>query len=415
MKSVLQALTLSSGIFALTIVSSGVLYSQSRGQDKAIYTEENSPFYEKMQKEISEFNNKENPPKKAFKVDFSGMDLPKSVTEFTRQWHNPPTNQGLTGTCWCFSTTSFFESEIYRLTKREIKLSEIYTVYWEYVEKAKRFVHQRGNSEFAEGSESNAVRRIWSQYGVVPEDSYTGKLPGQKHHDHRQVYAEMNEYLQKVKANNAWDEETVIQTIKSIMDHYFGKPPAYVSVDGQKMTPQEYFHNVVKLNMDDYVDFISLMQSPYYQKMEYNVTDNWWHDSDYYNIPLDDFMKTLKSAVRKGYTIAIGGDVSEPGYDFHSEVAIVPSFDIPSEYIDENARQLRFNNGSTADDHGIHIVGYMEKNGKDWYLIKDSGAGAQSAKNPGYYFYQEDYVKLKMIDFMVHKDAAKELLSKFAK
>ncbi len=79
-----------------------------------------------------------------------------------------------------------------------------------------------------------------------------------------------------------------------------------------------------------------------------------------------------------------------------------------------NARQFRFSNKTTTDDHGIHLVGYLNKDGKDWYLIKDSGAGSRDdVKNFGYYFYSDDYVKLKMMDFMVNKNAVKDLLSKF--
>jgi bleomycin hydrolase len=96
-----------------------------------------------------------------------------------------------------------------------------------------------------------------------------------------------------------------------------------------------------------------------------------------------------------------------------SDVAIVPSFDIPSEYIDESARQFRFSNKTTTDDHGIHLVGFLNKDGKDWYLIKDSGSGSRDGQNKGYYFYHEDYVKLKMLSFMAHKDAVKDLLDKF--
>ena len=82
------------------------------------------------------------------------------------------------------------------------------------------------------------------------------------------------------------------------------------------------------------------------------------------------------------------------------------------EYIDENARQFRFSNHSTTDDHGIHIVGYMEKDGKDWYLIKDSGSGSRNGRNPGYYFYNEDYVKLKIMNIMLPKDFAKKVLGR---
>ncbi|HEX2869545.1 MAG TPA: C1 family peptidase [Ignavibacteriales bacterium] len=400
-------------ILTLALLSPALLFAQKKEADKAVFSNTKSPYWEMVQKDIENYNKKQTAEKKFFRVDFSAVNAPKSPKDFTESWHNTPINQGLTGTCWCFSTTSFFESEIYRQTKRQIKLSEMYTVYWEYVEKAKRFVEERGNSNFGEGSESNAVRRIWKKYGVVPEDAYTGMLPGQKHHDHSKMFAEMDSYLQKVKANNDWNEDAVISTIKSIMDHYMGKPPVKVMSEAGELTPLEYFEKVVRLNMDDYVDIISLKESPYYAKMEYDVPDNWWHDSDYYNVPLDVFMSTIKNAAAKGYTMAIGGDVSEPGCSSQNEIAIVPSFDIPSEYIDDNARQMRFSNQTTTDDHGIHIVGMTQKDGKDWYLIKDSGAGSYSSPNPGYVFFREDYVKLKMVDFMVHKDMAKDILQKF--
>lgn len=389
------------------------VYPQTKQHDKAVFQENKNEFYENVKKEAAEFNAKETAKKSHFKMDFSNMEFPTSVNLYTKYWHNTPINQGITGTCWCFSATSFYESEIYRLTKREIKLSEMYTVYWEYVEKAKRFVKERGDSEFSEGSEANAVPRIWKLYGVVPEEAYNGMLPGQKHHDHSRMFDEMNSYLKTVEATNAWNEDEVIATIKSILNHYLGVPPTEVIVNGKKMSPAEYFKDVVKINLDDYVEIISLMEGPYYKQIEYRVPDNWWHSNAYYNVPLDEFMKTFKNAIRKGYTIALGGDVSEPGYDWKADVGMIPTFDIPSEYIDENARQFRFSNGTTTDDHGLHCVGYMEKDGKDWYLIKDSGSGAHNSKSKGYYFYQEDYVKLKIVDFMVHKDAVGDLLKKF--
>jgi bleomycin hydrolase len=157
------------------------------------------------------------------------------------------------------------------------------------------------------------------------------------------------------------------------------------------------------------------LQQPYWQQVEYEVPDNWWHNKDYYNIPLDDFMKVVKNAIKNGYTLAIGGDVSEAGYDSWAKCAVIPTFDIPSEYIDENSRQFRFSNETTTDDHGIHLIGYEELDGKTWFLIKDSGAGSRNTGDKGYYFYHEDYVKLKIMDFMVHKDMFKDYFSKFTK
>lgn len=387
--------------------------AQVERRDKAIFVEPKNEFYDSLKKEVNAFKTKQEPVKKKLRMDFSGLDLPKSVDEFTSYWRTPPISQGMTGTCWSFSTTSFFESEIYRQTKREIKLSELYTVYWEYVEKARRFVRERGNSEFGEGSEANAVTRIWKTYGIVPAEAYSGMKAGQKFHDHTTVFQEMKEYLTDVKNSNAWNEDIVVATIKAILNHHLGEPPTTVSVGGTKMTPQEYLRNVVRLKLDDYVEFLSLAEKPYYKQVEYEVPDNWWHSAEYYNLPLDEFMTVLKQAIRNGFTLALGGDTSEPGYEGHAGVAMVPSFDIPSAYIDENARQMRFSNATTQDDHGIHLVGFKKTAAGDWYLIKDSGAGSRNNTHPGYYFYHEDYVKLKILDFMVHKDAAREILAKF--
>ena len=113
--------------------------------------------------------------------------------------------------------------------------------------------------------------------------------------------------------------------------------------------------------------------------------------------------------------ILIGGDVSESGYFSFKDVAMVPSYDIPSAYIDEDARQFRFSNKTTTDDHAIHIVGTQERADGTWFLIKDSGSGARNGANKGYYSYHEDYIKLKIMYFVVHKSAVKDLLKQMAK
>jgi bleomycin hydrolase len=400
-------------LMSFVLLAANPVFAQDQKKDRAIYVEPRNEFLDSIKKEIGAFAAKREPVKKRIRMDFTGIDLPRSIVEFTGYWRTPPISQGSTGTCWAFSTVSFFESEIYRLTKREIKLSEVHTVYWEYVEKARRFVRERGDSEFGEGSEANAVTRIWKKYGTVPAPAYTGLQRGQKFHDHGNLFQEMRDYLTALKNSHAWNEDVAISTIRSILNHHLGEPPATVTVDGATMTPQEYLAKVVRLNLDDYVELLSLAEKPYYKQVEYEVPDNWWHSAQYHNIPLDEFMMVLKRAIRKGYTLALGGDTSEPGYEGHAGVGVVPSFDIPAAFIDEHARQLRFSNSSTQDDHGIHLVGFKESPEGDWYLIKDSAAGSRNNSHPGYYFYHENYVKLKMLDFMVHKDAAKDILGKF--
>jgi len=396
------------------------LAQQKQTKDKGYFKELDKGFYEKnILRGIEDFEEPktELPKRTAYKIDLSNRIVPKSVDEFTGYWKNDPISQGATGTCWSFSTTSFFETEVYRITKRQVKISEMYTAYWEYVEKAMRFVDERGNSLFDEGSEANAVTRIFKKYGAVPLDAYTGMKNGQSYHNHKKMVDEMKAYLESIKQSNSWNTELNISTIKSIMDFYMGQPPKTVKVDGKEISPQQYLKDVLKLVPDDYVDVMSLVSESYWKKAEYKVEDNWWHSADYYNVPLEVYMDVLKKSIRNGYTVCIGGDTSESGFDSWSNVAVVPTYDIPSEYIDEYARQLRFSNKTTTDDHGMHLVGFKEIEGEDWYLIKDSGAGSRNcskeSKNFGYYFFHEDYIKLKIMDFMVHKDMFKDHLNKF--
>ena len=405
-------------IFAIATLTC-LLSSQVHGQnkDKAVFKEVKPGYYQNIiLKEDQEMKEKNKPaPSKNFMVELSRISLPNRTDLFkNQQWHNSPVLQGVAGTCWCFSTTSFFESEIYRIHQMQVKLSEIYTVYWEFVEKARRFIQERGNSNFAEGSEPNAVLRMWKKYGIVPEDEYNGLLNGRKFHNHVIMVKEMTTFLESLKVTASWNEESALAIIKSILNNYLGSPPTEIVVNGKKITPKQYLSEIIKINPDDYVDIISYSQEPFWQKVEYKVPDNWWHNSDYYNVPLNEFMSTLKSVVRKGYTVSIGGDVTEAGCYVDYQYAVIPDFDIPSAYINDDARQFRFSNGTTADDHVMHLVGYLEKDGKDWYLIKDSDSESWNknadAKEFGYLFFSEDYVKLKMMEYMVHKDAVKDLL-----
>ncbi|RKD89695.1 C1 family peptidase [Mangrovibacterium diazotrophicum] len=387
-----------------------------------VYPKGKGFYYETILKDISHVNDslEAEAPATRLTMDQSGYDLPNKVSLYKREWANPVISQGNTGTCWDFSTLSMYESEIFRMTGKKVKLSEMFVAYNEYLAKAKRFIEERGNSLFDEGSEGNAVARIALACGLMPETEYTGLINGRKYHDHSKMMEEMSAYLNSLKTSNAWNEKTALETIASIMNHYMGVPPTSFVVDGKEYTPMSYMKDYLKLDPNDFVEILSYKQKPYWQKVEYTVPDNWWHNADYYNVPLDVYMDIVKKAIREGYTMSIGGDVSEAGFARDTQCAMVPDFDIPSAYINDDSRAFRFDNETTTDDHGMHLVGYLEnynKDGKDWYLIKDSSSGSRnndpSAAEFGYYFFSEDYVKLKMMGFTIHKDAVKDILKKF--
>lgn len=345
-------------------------------------------------------------------VDLAGFERPADPLEFIRLPHLPPVEQGKTGNCWCYAATSLLESELRRQGRAEVKLSEMHTVYWEYVEKARRFIRERGGSFLGPGSEANSALERIRQYGLVRAADYTGLLGGLTSHDHGPLFKEFRDYLAGRAAQGDWDEARALSGVRAILDKHLGRPPDRITVDGRSMTPLEYLASL-GLDPADYVSFMSFLYHPFYAKGELKVPDNWWHSRDYHNLPLHEYSLALLRALRKGYSVVLAVDFSEPGYLGEADVAMVPTFDIPSAYIDQSSRELRFKNGTTTDDHAVHCVGYLEAAKGSWFLIKDSWENAYWGKHKGYFFYQDDYLRLKALAFLVHKDAVKEVLGRF--
>jgi bleomycin hydrolase len=58
----------------------------------------------------------------------------------------------------------------------------------------------------------------------------------------------------------------------------------------------------------------------------------------------------------------------------------------------------------------MHIVGFTENAGQDWFLVKDSWRTAWEGNEAGYYFFHGDYIKLKALAYMVHKEAVPAII-----
>src|SRR5215510_1525492 len=86
----------------------------------------------------------------------------------------PVKNQAMTGTCWCFATTSLVESEEIRKEKQEIDLSEMYTVRNMYIEKARNYILRDGKAQFGEGGLGHDEINAVAMYGAIPLSEYTG-------------------------------------------------------------------------------------------------------------------------------------------------------------------------------------------------------------------------------------------------
>ena len=194
-----------------------------------------------------------------------------------------------------------------------------------------------------------------------------------------------------------------------------GVPPQSFEHKGKIYTPRSFLKEVVRLSWNDYILVTSFTYAPFYEYIELKVPDNWAHYDTYFNVPLDLFYDSIKNAIKNGYSIAFNSDTGEPGRIGKKDIVFVPEFDISSKHITQEAREFRYRNGSTTDDHLMHIVGHKRKRGNDWFLVKDSWRTAWEGQYPGYYFFHEDYLKLKALAFFVHKDAVPDIIKKIKK
>lgn len=323
-----------------------------------------------------------------------------SISAFDPVFHFPPVDQGETSVCWSFATVSFLETEMSRLGLGQVKLAVMYPVYYGYVEEARYFVQTKGQSRFTPGDLFNTVLEVVQKHGIVPEAVYSTRASGEEGYNHKVLYKELTAYIAAVKEEAIWDETVVITQVKSILDKHLGKPPETFDYEGTSYSSQSFQKAFVTLPWEDYLLVTSFKYAPFYTFTDLRVPDYWPEDRRYYNMPLDVFYEGLKGAVQAGYSVAIDSDISEPGRLGPQDVSVIPAYDIPHAFITQEAREYRFSKKLTTDDHLMHIVGATESDGHDWFLVKDSWRDAWEGSHKGYFFYRDDFARLKILAYL---------------
>lgn len=324
-------------------------------------------------------------------------------------------SQGNTGTCWSFSTSSFLESEIMRLTGKQIDLSEMYTVRQTYPKKAWNYVMRQGKAQFSEGGLAHDVLNSVAEYGLVPVSAYSGLKNDSKKHNHskmvKDIKAVLTAYIKESKTD--WKQET-----NAILDDALGKNVSTFTYEGVEYTPLTFLE-MTKIKTEDYVNLTSFTHKPLYSNFILNIPDNFSNGS-FYNVSLDELIDTIDNALKNGYTIELDCDVSEKTFSAQNSIAVVPHNASENERALKNTvkelditpelRQQEFENYNTTDDHLMHITGLVkDQNGTKYYKVKNSWGKIGKG---GYIYMSEAYMRLKTISITLHKDALKPTLAK---
>ena len=373
-------------------------------------------------------------------------DENKNKPVFTTIKANPITSvkdQNRSGTCWAYSTLSFFEAEFLKATGKTYDLCESFVANKDYMDRAVQVVRLHGDCQFAQGGSAYDVYYVLKNYGICPEDAmpFPGSLYGDSLNNFNEFFGQLEPYVAGIarsKANKISNQWKV--GLQGILDAYLGKCPESFTYQGKKYTPKSFAASL-GLNWDNYVSITSYSHKPYYTQYAVEVQDNWRNPLSW-NLPMEDMARIIENAIMNGYTVAWGGDVSEPGftrkglayfYDTKkmeslsgSDMArwlkmspakrtnLVDSLGCTVPELEPTAeqRQQRFDNWELTDDHGMLIYGIAkDQNGKEYYMVKNSWGETGDYK--GTWYMTKNFIIANTMDYMVNKNAIhKDILKK---
>ena len=323
-------------------------------------------------------------------------------------------NQGKTGTCWAFATTSFVETELLRMGFDKLNISEMFTVRHKLLTMAEKYIRYHGAFNFGSGGQAHDVMDIIDKYGLVTEESYSGMNIGLESHNHGELMEVLQAMLDAVlkkksgKLTPKWKE-----AVESVLNIYLGTPSLNFEYNGTEYTPKSFVKKT-GFNTTDYVEITSYSHMPFYEKFNLQLPDN-WSNEEYYNVPMNELMEIIDNALSNGYSVCWDGDSGSDNFYRNEGYAVIPketknkdekvTSPEKEKSITQEMRQEAFENFDVTDDHLMHLVGIAEnQEGTRFYYTKNSW-GTDDKKYDGFWYMSEEYVKLKTVAIMIHKDS----------
>ena len=332
-------------------------------------------------------------------------------------------NQWRSGTCWAYGTLGYIESEILRQRGRTYDLCEMFVVNKDYMENATHFVRMHGFSQISQGGSCDDVVDVIRRYGICPEEAMPapGSLVGDSLANFTKFFPEFEATVRRTivpddsvaadlaKAQAAatthgatprafWQE-----SVQEVLDRNLGRCPQSFTYEGKTYTPQTFAQSL-GLNPADYVSLTSYTHHPF-RKWFVIEAPYKWRLKPSYNIPIEELMQVIDTAIDAGYTVAWGGDVS--GDFTRTGLAELPNGVQPTQQL----RQEQWDDWRFTYDHVMLIYGKAtDQAGRPFYMVKNTWG--PMGNYAGIWYMSRDYMALNTTYIFLNRHALPKKLRK---
>lgn len=324
---------------------------------------------------------------------------------------SPVKNQFNSGTCWDFACASMLESELLKTSESIPELSETFTMYYTYIDKADKYLASRGRTMFAEGGIGEDMLNAIDLYGAMPEEIYPGTGHDTIMNRETMMFPLLKCYLDSIIVNMDTVPANWKNNFEKILVQYLGKPAKTFIYNGEVYTPKTFASEYIKMGSPDFIGLTSFTHHPYYSPFVIEVSHN-YNNNVYDNMPLNEFISTVKHCVQNGYTLIWDTDITNEGFQKNKGIAMwatteadskaFPHFEEQS-YTSEIRQQL-FKNGVTQNNHLMLITGLVKNEvGKEFFVVKNSWGNVGPFK--GYIYVSVPYFAINTISVLVNKKA----------
>ena len=355
------------------------------------------------------------------------------------------TNQKRSGRCWMFAALNTLRFQVIKkLNLETFELSQAYTLFYDKLEKANYFLEsiletldQPTDSRLIawllmapvnDGGQWDMICALVEKYGVVPKacmpETYSSSNTGEMNNVLTEKLREDACVLRTAYGQGKSREELrsmkedMMSTIYNMLTICLGVPPKTVDLevhDKDKkfirdtgLTPQEFFHKYVGLDLSDYISVINAptQDKPYWRSFTVKFLGNvrGGRSVKYVNLPIEELKKAAIAQMKDGDPVWFGCDVGKSSERTEGLMAL-DLFDtkdlFKTDFTMTKAQRLDY--GHSLMTHAMTFQGVdLDDAGRPTRWRVENSWGKDTGKD-GYYVMTDDWFNEYTYQVVVNK------------